>query len=80
VDAGTWRNGLRAATASRCGGHVGGLNAPTRWIDFRSYSNALESGVLSLDKVVELARFVTTDDEKKSITSARPGPPLQLLA
>jgi Domain of unknown function (DUF222) len=38
-------------------------------------SQALESGVLSLDKVVDLARFATPDDENKLIGWAGASPP-----
>jgi hypothetical protein len=49
-----------------------------RWVDaaealerLPAISDALETGVLSLDKVVELARFATPEDEVKLVSWAR---------
>jgi hypothetical protein len=76
---GIWQNsGCRDMAQWLAGRHGISVWRARRWVECAHalerlplLSEALEDGVLSLDKVVELARFATPDDEKKLINWAR---------
>jgi hypothetical protein len=76
---GRWRNDGCRDMAQWLSGRLGISNwAARRWVDaahalerLPAVSEALASGALSMDKVLELARFATADTEKKLITWAR---------